>query len=181
MEDSDLPDGDAVARIVEAWRHERPDLDATPMLVVGRIHRLGQLLDTALRPPFADAGLGPGEFDVLAALRRAGAPYSRTPGELRDSLMVTSGAVTKLVDRLVGKGLATREVSATDARGRTVALTRAGRELIDDLIAVHLDNERRLLADLSPSEQSGLADLLATLTRSLEPMPAPTRESARQR
>lgn len=81
------------------------------MLVIGRIQRLAQLLDVALRPPFAHAGLGQGDFDVLAALRRSGPPYSRSPGQLREALMVTSGAVTKQVDRLLAKGLVTRAVS----------------------------------------------------------------------
>lgn len=159
---------DPVGRIVEQWHVQRPDLDPSPMLVVGRIHRLAQLMDTALRPPFAAAGLGQGDFDVLAALRRAGPPYSHTPGELRDSLMVTSGAVTKQVDRLVARGLVTRDVAAHDARGRTVALTEAGVALIDELIADHLDNERRLLTSLTDTQVHDLAALLARLTESLE-------------
>lgn len=159
---------DAVARIVDQWRVQRPDLDATPMLVVGRIHRLARTLDTALRPPFAEAGLGQGDFDVMAALRRAGPPYSQTPGELRDSLMVTSGAVTKQVDRLAAKGLVTREVTPDDARGREVALTDAGLALIDELIATHLANERRLLSSLTDTQQTELAGLLRLLTDDLE-------------
>ena len=138
------------------------------MLVVGRIHRLAHMLNVALRPPFAAAGLGPGDFDVLAALRRSGFSFSRTPKELRDALMVTQGAVTKQVDRLLAKGLVSREVSHGDARSRTITLTQAGVSLIDELIAVHLDNERRLLSALSEAQVAELGRLLGILAEDLE-------------
>jgi DNA-binding MarR family transcriptional regulator len=159
---------DAVDVVVAQWRTERPDLDPTPMLVVGRISRLAQLLDAELRAPFAEAGLGQGDFDVLAALRRAGAPYTRTPQQLLASLMVTSGAVTKQVDRLAGRGLVTREVNPDDRRGRTIALTSAGLALVDELLATHLANQQRLLSGLSDSEVAQLTAGLARLTAALE-------------
>ena len=159
---------DTVALVVEQWRGQRPDLDPSPMLVVGRISRLAQLLDGALRPPFAEAGLGQGDFDVLAALRRAGAPYSRSPQQLLEALMVTSGAVTKQVDRLVARGLVTRQVNPEDRRGRAVTLTERGVALVDRLIEVHLANQRRLISALSPSEVSALGAALARLTEAVE-------------
>lgn len=159
---------DAVAGIVEQWRTQRPDLDASPMLVVGRIGRLAHVMDVALRPTFAEAGLGEGDFDVLAALRRTGPPYSRTPGELRDALMVTGGAVSKQVDRLVSKRLVTRKVAPEDARGRQITLTRAGVSLVDGLLETHLANERRLLAGLTPAQESQLAAALAVLAENIE-------------
>jgi len=159
---------DAVARIVEQWREQRPDLDASPMLVIGRIHRLTQLTDAALRPTFAAAGLAPGDFDVLAALRRAGPPHGRTAGQLREALMVTSGAVTKQVDRLVGKALVSRDVGTGDARVRRITLTGAGLALVDELIEVHLDNERRLLARLTASQTAELGAALGVLAAGLE-------------
>jgi len=161
-------DQDAVARIVASWGEERPDLDASPMLVVGRLQRVTQLLDAELRPPFAAAGLGQGDFDVLAALRRAGPPYARSPSELRDALMVTSGAITKQVDRLVAKGLVSREVDPSDGRGRRVALIDAGHAVVDELIGTHLDNERRLLSPLKTAQQAQLAGLLGILAEALE-------------
>jgi len=159
---------DAVARIVEQWRQQRPDLDASPMLVIGRIHRLARLTDAALRPTFAAAGLGPGDFDVLAALRRAGPPYARTAGQLREALVVTSGAITKQVDRLAGKGLVSRDVGADDARVRQVTLNDTGVALADELIEVHPDNERRLLAGLTTGQTVELGAALAVLAASLE-------------
>jgi DNA-binding MarR family transcriptional regulator len=159
---------DTVATIVARWRDERPDLDPTPMLVVGRIQRLSHLLNVALRPPFAAAGLGPGDFDVLAALRRSGTTFSRSPRELRDALMVTQGAVTKQVDRLLAKGLVTRDVSPDDARGRTITLTDAGVALIDELIVVHLENERQAVSALTAAQIADLGRLLAILAKDLE-------------
>ncbi len=158
---------DHVGRILDQWRRERPDLDPSPMGVIGRVHRLAQVLDAELRPVFAAAGLGDGDFDVLASLRRAGAPYELTPGELAQSTMVTSGAVTKRVDRLVAAGLASREVCVDDARSRRIRLTSQGLAVVDDLVGTHLANERRLLAGLSDLERSRLAHLLETWGRTL--------------
>jgi DNA-binding MarR family transcriptional regulator len=168
MEDSVKAMADAVSRIVEQWRAQRPDLDPAPMLVVGRIQRLSQLMDVELRPTFAEAGLGQGDFDILAALRRAGPGCSRTAGELRAALMVTSGAITKQVDRLAAKGLVTREVGEDDARVRRVMLTAAGGTLVDDLVEVHLAREQQLLAALTPDQAAQLAAILAVLAEDLE-------------
>ncbi|MBW1597746.1 MarR family winged helix-turn-helix transcriptional regulator [Streptomyces sp. JJ38] len=160
---------DAIAAIVDQWQRERPDLDATPMLVVGRLFRLTATLDQRLRPPFADAGLGSGDFDLLAALRRAGEPYTLSAGELSRTTVVTTGAITKRVDRLVARGLVARTVDEADSRGRLITLTPAGAALTDELIAVHLDNQRRLLAGLDDEEAAHLADLLRRLTAALPP------------
>jgi DNA-binding MarR family transcriptional regulator len=159
---------DAVDRIAEQWARERPDLDVGPMLVVGRIHRLAELLDQELRTVFAQAGLGNGDFDVLASLRRSGAPYKLTPTELAGTTMVTSGAVTKRVDRLVEQGLVERSVSETDGRGRVIALTPEGKALQERLHPLHLANEERLIAALDATERRQLGRLLAKLLRSLE-------------
>ena len=159
---------DAVDRIAEQWAGERPELDVGPMLVVGRIHRVAELLDQGLRPVFAQAELGNGDFDVLASLRRAGAPYKLTPTELAGTTMVTSGAVTKRVDRLVQQGLVERTVSSTDGRGRVVALTGKRRQVQEDLHPQHLANEDRLLGALDADERRQLGDLLSKLLLSLE-------------
>ena len=158
-----------VAEIVAQWRSERPDLDASPILVIGQIARLTQLFEPHLRTPFVEAGLGNGDFDVLAALRRAGAPYTLTPGQLSTSLLVTTGAITKRIDRLEARGLAQRAVSPADSRGRLITLSPAGVALADELIAVHLANEARLLSGLNAAERDQLATLLARIAETLEP------------
>ncbi len=159
---------DHVGRILEQWAEQRPDLDSSPMGIIGRLHRLAGVLDAELRPVFAEAGLTDGDFDVLASLRRAGAPYELTPGQLVASTMVTSGAVTKRVDRLVASGLVDRTVCADDARSRRIRLTPDGLAAVDDLVEKHLANEHRLLAGLTDLERTRLAHLLEAWGRTLD-------------
>ena len=158
---------DHVGRIVAQWGIERPDLDVSPMGIIGRLHRLAAVLDAELLPVFAAAGLKDGDFDVLATLRRAGTPYELTPGDLAAAGMVTSGAVTKRVDRLLAQGLVERRVATDDARSRLVRLSARGLTLVDDLVAKHVANEHRLLAGLSDLERTRLAHLLETWGRAL--------------
>ncbi|MFI7618483.1 MarR family winged helix-turn-helix transcriptional regulator [Nonomuraea terrae] len=153
---------DHVARIQQAWARERPDLDVSPQGVIGRLHRLAGHLTEQLLVVYQRYGLQEGEFDVLATLRRAGEPFERAPGELAAHTMVTTGAMTKRIDRLERNGLVTRRRSGTDGRGRVVALTAAGRELIDRAFAEHMRNERRLVDLLAPEDAAHLEALLAT-------------------
>jgi DNA-binding MarR family transcriptional regulator len=154
---------DAVDAIVAAWNRERPDLDAGPMGVVGRISRLSRVLDKELKDFFAGYGLEFWEFDVLATLRRSGAPYELSAGALLKSAMVTSGAITNRVDRLEAKGLLERVRDPDDRRGVRVRLTDVGLELIDRLVPAHLANEERLLAVLPKEDREALMALLRTL------------------
>ncbi|MGA8255323.1 MAG: MarR family transcriptional regulator [Nocardioides sp.] len=162
------PSPDHVGRILLQWAQERPELDTRPMGIIGRLHRLADLLDAELRPVFAAAGLGDGDFDVLATLRRAGQPFELTPGDLAATTMVTSGAVTKRVDRLIAAGLVERRVCADDGRSRRVRLTPAGLTLVDELVDQHLANEHRLLAGLTDLERTRLAHLLEHWGRTLD-------------
>ncbi|GIL35444.1 MULTISPECIES: MarR family winged helix-turn-helix transcriptional regulator [Phycicoccus] len=158
---------DHVATVHAQWRTERPDLDTTPLLVIGRIHRIAAALTPELTAVYAEFGLGEGEFDVLATLRRQGEPFTLSPGELAERTMVTSGAVSKRLDRLQARGLVERRADATDGRARTVVLTPAGRTLIDDAMAAHVANEARLLEALGARDRDTLARLLARLAESL--------------
>ena len=163
--ESDL---DHVGRIMAQWRVERPDLDVSPQGVIGRLHRLAQRLTEELVEVYGAYGLGEGEFDVLATLRRAGAPYELAPGELARSTMVSSGAVTKRVDRCVEQGWVTRRVSEGDQRGRVIALTPAGRDVIDRAFTAHMANEHRLVGLLDEMERARLAHLLEKWGRALD-------------
>ncbi len=160
-------DLDHVGRIMAQWRRERPDLDVAPQGVIGRLHRLAARLDEELAAVYGQFDLGHGEFDVLATLRRAGAPYELTPGDLAAQTMVSSGAVTKRVDRCAEHGWVTRRVGDGDARSRVIALTPAGIDLIDRAFEAHMANEHRLVASLTELERSRLAHLLETWGRSL--------------
>ena len=158
---------DHVSTVVEQWGAERPELDVSPLLVIGRIHRIALALTPELVEVYARHGLGEGDFDVLATLRRQGTPYALTPGELGERTMVTSGAVTKRVDRLAAKGLVQRRASSTDGRSRSVVLTAEGHRVIDAAMDEHVANEARLLAGLEPDERAALAGLLGRLATTL--------------
>ncbi|MET9900737.1 MarR family transcriptional regulator [Streptomyces sp. NPDC006446] len=161
---------DRVARIQADWRRERPDLDVSPQGVIGRLHRLAGRLTEELCLVYGRYGLSEGEFDVLCALRRAGDPYERAPGELAAHTMVTTGAMTKRIDRLERAGLVTRRRSDDDQRGRIVALTGPGLELIDQAFTDHIRNEHQLLDLLTRAEAETLETLLtAWLSRMDQP------------
>jgi DNA-binding MarR family transcriptional regulator len=156
------PNPDHVARIQAEWARERPDLDVTPQGVIGRLHRLAAVLTEELASVYRKHGLSEGEFDVLAALRRAGAPFERAPGELAQFTMVTTGAMTKRLDRLVEAGFVTRRMSEMDGRARVVALTAEGQAVIDRAFTEHMANEHRLLGGLSSQQSQDLELLLTT-------------------
>ncbi|MGO1316105.1 MAG: MarR family winged helix-turn-helix transcriptional regulator [Cellulomonadaceae bacterium] len=166
---------DRVARIQAEWARERPDLDVRPQGVIGRLHRLAAHLTEEVTAVYRTYGLGEGDFDVLATLRRAGPPFERTPGGLAQSTMVTTGAMTKRIDRLAGAGLVTRRASEHDGRGRVVALTAQGRELIDEAMTSHMRNEHRLLEALAPQDRAALEPILARWLATVEGPDAPPR------
>ncbi|WP_291044996.1 MarR family transcriptional regulator [Herbiconiux sp.] len=152
---------DRVARIQEEWRRERPDLDVSPQGVIGRLHRLAGALTAELVAVYERHGLGEGEFDVLATLRRSGPPFERAPGELAEHTMVTTGAMSKRIDRLEAAGLVRRRAAGpADGRRRVVSLTPAGRELIDAAFSEHMANEARLVAELDPADRADLERIL---------------------
>lgn len=136
-------------------------MDVTPQGLFGRLHRLADRTRDELEVEFRRRGLGEGEFDVMAALRRAGPPYELAPGELARHTMVTTGAATKRIDRLEAAGLVTRRVSEDDARGRVIALTGAGQRVIDEAFTAHMANEHRLQEPLTEKERRDLERLLA--------------------
>ncbi|CAN7328307.1 MarR family transcriptional regulator [Mesorhizobium amorphae] len=159
---------DRAARAIEQWKRERPDLDVSPMAVLGRLSEASSLIARErLAPLFARFGLQAGEFDVLATLRRSGQPYALTPTELYEATMVTSGAMTNRLDRLEKAGLILRGPHPSDRRGIVVQLTGKGLALIDEAVAAHVANEHEILAGLSGPERETLAHLLGKLIGSL--------------
>jgi DNA-binding MarR family transcriptional regulator len=158
-----MAETDGVDLIIEQWRRERPDLDPSPIGIVGRISRLARELEQRLEVVYREHGLEPGWHDVLATLRRSGPDYRLRPTEFSGALMLTSSGTTKRLDRLEQAGLIAREPDPDDRRGTRITLTPAGRELIDAVTAAHLANERDLLGSLSKAEQRELASLLRKL------------------
>lgn len=160
---------DEVDRIVAAWRRERPDLDLAPLEVLSRVTRLARHLDRARRSAFEGHGLEAWSFDVLTALRRAGAPYQLSPGQLAAETMVTSGTMTNRIDRLETQGWVLRQPDPRDGRSVLVRLTKAGAQRVDEALSDLLEHERALLHSLSDQDRSLLAEILR---RVLIPMDA---------
>jgi DNA-binding MarR family transcriptional regulator len=162
-----MTERDGVDAIIDQWRRERPELDHSPIGVVGRISRLARALEDRLEPVYKAHGLEPGWHDVLATLRRSGA--SLRPTDLSTATMLTSSGMTKRLDKLEAAGLVAREPDPADRRGTLITLTAGGRELIDALTEAHLANERRILGALDEGEQRELANLLRKLQLGLPP------------
>jgi DNA-binding MarR family transcriptional regulator len=166
--------GDAMDLILEQWARERPDLDCSPMGVIGRISQLQREVFLAQRATFARHGLDAASFDVLAALRRAGKPYQLTPTALMRTALVTSGAITQRLDRLEEKRLITRGRSDTDGRAVVVTLTDEGWTAVETALPDHLETERGMLAALSEDERGQLAGLLRRWLVTLGRVPGST-------
>jgi DNA-binding MarR family transcriptional regulator len=153
---------------IKQWARERPDLPALPMAVLGRLSEAAErVMRDHLNPLFADAGLQPGEFDVLATLRRSGAPYMLSPTRLYEAAMISSGGMTNRIDRLERAGLIERRPDPNDRRGKLIALTATGRRVIDETITRHVANEQRLLSVLTTAEREKLNALLKKLIAGL--------------
>lgn len=159
---------DPVDAILAQWQQERPDLDVSPMGVIGRMGRLAKHLDRAIQETFSEFGLTIGEFDVLAALRRSGQPYQLTPTELFNTLMVSSGTMTHRIDRLEQAELVRRTPDPSDRRGTLIELTDKGFNVIEKAVTAHVANEHRVLSGLEASERESLAELLRKLLSSFE-------------
>jgi DNA-binding MarR family transcriptional regulator len=159
---------DHVDRILEQWRRERPDVDTAALGLIGRLHRAAVLTNAPLAAGLAEHGLQPGWFDLLAALRRAGRPYELNPTQLRRATLLSSGGMTKRLDRLVEAGLVERRADPADRRGVLVGLTPHGKAVVDRSLEAHVTNEEGLLRSLAPADCRTLDDLLRTLLADLE-------------
>jgi DNA-binding MarR family transcriptional regulator len=161
-------ENDEVDRIVAAWREERPDLDFSPLEVLSRVGRLSRILDRERRRAFSRSELDAWEFDVLAALRRAGKPYQMSPKALLQQTLVSSGTMTNRIDRLVDRGLVQRLEDPNDGRGVLVEMTSGGLTRVDAAITRLVDAEAALLGTLPKSEQKRLAVALRSLSLTLD-------------
>lgn len=159
---------DAVDLILDQWGRERPDLDVTPMGTLGRLNRNAALLQRRLDVVFAEFGMTLWEFDVLATLRRSGAPYCLAPTALFSTLMITSGTMTHRLKSLESSGLVERQVNPDDARSKLVKLTDKGLDLINRTVEAHVDNIHGILAPLAGTDLEALDQGLAAMLDMLE-------------
>lgn len=159
---------DLIDTLMTQWNRERPDLDPQPMAVVGRILRAAAILERRVNEALKPFGLAMWAFDVLVTLRRHGAPYSMTPGELTESTMLSSGAMTNRIDRLEGLGLVERSPAPNDRRSFQITLTEKGKAAADEAIAARFDEAADAVKGLSNRDQKQLSDLLRKLLNHLD-------------
>lgn len=162
---------DHVDRLRAQWARELPDLDTTPMAILGRVWRLSNLVRPSIEATFAGFGLDRGEFDVISTLRRAGPPYRLTPTALYTTLMISSGGLTHRLDRLEKAGLVAREPAPHDGRSLLVVLTEEGRARAEAAFRTDMASEARFLDALDPAERDALAGLLRKLVAAVEATP----------
>jgi DNA-binding MarR family transcriptional regulator len=159
---------DKVDLILEQWAREMPALDVGPMGVIGRLNRCAALMRRRLDATFERFGLSNWEFDVLATLRRSGAPHQLAPTTLFSQLMVTSGTMTHRLQRLEAQGWVTRAPNPADARSLLVQLSPAGLELIERAVAAHVENEKNIMAPFGADGSAALDAQLRKLLAMLE-------------
>jgi DNA-binding MarR family transcriptional regulator len=155
-------DRDAVDEITDQWARERPDVPVASIGVVARVLRIAKAFADHRRRSLAALGIDSATFDLLATLRRSGAPFRMTPAELTQACLVTGGAISQRVARAEASGLVETRRTA-GGHTSSVELTAAGRERIDRDIAEFLAAEERLIAHLAPDERGELARLLRVL------------------
>jgi DNA-binding MarR family transcriptional regulator len=151
---------DRVDVILAQWRRERPDLDTGPMGLIGRIRRVAAHLSRGMEKTFAAHGLNGASFDVLATLRRSGPPYALSPGDLLETMMITSGTMTNRIDQLEKAGLVARAHNPEDRRSVIISLTDKGFATIDAAVTAHVATQARLVAALSSEERAMLNAVL---------------------
>lgn len=159
---------DHVDELREQWRTVLPDIDTSPMGVVGRINRLALLFGDPIARLMVEHGLERGEFDVLAVLRRSGPPHELSPTQLYRGLMLSSGGLTNRLKRLLAKGLIERHPDPNDGRSDLVRLTKEGQETVDAAFADDMRLEADMIARLGPDLLSQLDDMLRALCRTIE-------------
>ncbi len=159
---------DRIDKILAQWRRERPDLDTTAMGLFGRMRNLTLHLSREMEKTFAGFDLNSANFDMLATLRRSGEPYTLSPSDLMETMMVTSGTMTNRIDQLEKAGLVARSQNPNDGRSFLVSLTPKGFELIDAAVTAHVETQVRLISTLSEEERTALDGLLRTYLASFE-------------
>lgn len=158
---------DIIDSLISDWQKERPELNAQAMHIVGRILKLGKTLEKRASSSLSGCGIHYTDLDVLATLRRSGSPFELAPKELMKSVLITSGAMTALLDRLTKLKLIYRSPDSVDGRIKRAGLTKKGVELIDDAIEIRFEEAKSSVNKLTDKEKQQLIPLLKKLMNSL--------------
>ena len=150
-------------RMTRQWRRERPDIDPESMAVFARLSRAQASAGEPIEATLAGFGINRGEFDVLASLRRSGKPFELSAGALAQAVVLSPSAMTNRLKRLEEHGLVTRRPDPANGRVVLVALTSAGRRLVDEAVVAHVATLNGLLSGFRPREVRSMSELLARL------------------
>jgi len=159
---------DLIDILTNEWKNERPEIDTSAMQVVGRILNLGKILEKRASKALEIYGIHYTDFDVLATIRRSGKPYELTPSILMESVLITSGAMTALLNRLSKLDLIYRAPDPKDGRIKLVGLTKKGAALIDKASITRFEEATDALSIFSETEKKELENYLRKLTFSLQ-------------
>ncbi|WP_220182754.1 MarR family winged helix-turn-helix transcriptional regulator [Sphaerisporangium album] len=151
---------DEVDALVPGWEAELPSSLVAVLELSKRISRIGGLLEQATRAEMAELGLTYAEFDVLAALHRAGPPHRLKPSELARALFLTSGGISNVLQRLARTGYVEREADAEDGRSRWVRLTDEGRRVTATALAASSRAHSDVMASVPEDVVRRAADAL---------------------
>ncbi|MDG6098443.1 MarR family transcriptional regulator [Alteromonas sp. ZYF713] len=156
---------DLVDTLLAEWKKEKPELQGEGMAVVARVLNLANKFEQEISGALKEYGINYTDFDVLATLRRKGAPYKLSPGTLQEAVILTSGAMTACLKRLENRELLKRMTSESDRRGVDVQLTAKGKKLIDDTIAMRFNIASASVKALSSVELDSLTTLLRKISK----------------
>ncbi|MEW7008618.1 MarR family winged helix-turn-helix transcriptional regulator [Lentilitoribacter sp. EG35] len=159
---------DDVDKIIEQWNRERPDLDVEPMALIGRLMRIANHLGKGMGETFSKYDLNLASFDVLATLRRSGAPYALSPTDLMTTMMITSGTMTNRIDQLVKRGLVERIANENDGRGFLIKLTDKGFTLIDEVVGAHVKTQKTLVSGFAKTDRKTMNQFMKTYLEDIE-------------
>lgn len=136
--------------------------------VFSRLMRASLLLDAVQQSSLTPFGLTFIDYSALCILDNAGEPYRLTPSRMAELLVRTTGATTRLVDRLEARGFVERVPDGNDRRSVLVGLTPAGQKLCRASRAAYHGRRSQIVADMDPADLARIDASLRLLVTALE-------------
>ena len=152
----------------KTWRAELGNVDEDTVLIMARLAQLSRTIQDAYRADLHSFGLTYSEYTAMHTLRIEGPPYRMSPSRLNEVLALSSGGITKTVDRLESAGLVKRSPDPSDGRGVLVGLTPRGRKMAARIFDTGLRKYSETLDSLSNAERQRLAESLSALHDAFE-------------
>lgn len=153
---------DLIDEIISDWAVQRPDIDCSGKAVVCRILFCFSHYVRALEKSLEPLGITPTIFSILVTIRRKGSQAEITVKKIMEEALVTSGATSNLINKLIELGLVAKRKGTKneDARSTFIKLTSKGISLIDKAMEIQAACERKLTQKLTSSENKQLSKLL---------------------